>query len=104
MEIFEGYLDYENDKSSDVSVLKYGRHYHHGQYCKVGFMWPRYNLPLLDGKGIFYDLSDSIINPTEKFGFWSIQKPTSGQQDYSEVFHDEENCRELSNFITNRSF
>ena len=102
--MFEGYLDYENLFDSSIDLLKYGRYYKHGHFCKVGFIWPRFNQPLLNGKGIIYDLEDIKTIPDEKFGFWSIQDPSFDSPEYDEVFHSEHNCRELTDFITNRPY
>ena len=49
VEIFEGYLDYDDvfftDDELDEALKKrkYGRHYFHGLNCQVGFLWPKFN-------------------------------------------------------------
>jgi hypothetical protein len=44
----------------EINNVKYGRHFIHGQFCKVGYIWPRFkNDPLLYGIGIKYDLDET---------------------------------------------
>jgi hypothetical protein len=79
-QIFEGYLDMTDVYNKpDIKNVKYGRHFIHGQFCQVGYIWPRFkNDPLLFGTGIRYDLTgtDAV---SETIGTWNILPPSTDQ-------------------------
>lgn len=103
VEIYEGYLNYEDVFDPKANESKYGRQYIHGQYCKVGFMWPRYNQPLLQGKGIMFDLRYTEL--TEQFGNWTLVPPSEGgESQYSETLSVTvpDVCDNFTDFLSNK--